>query len=234
MKSITHNLSDFLEKHISKKLSNIPTLSFSEKTRGILKPILIHLKDAEDSYMNNIHSIREQWVDTGLLKGYAYSYCSADIRKVIEDTYYHQCTYTFKIKNRDIIVALIYPQTKTKKQASYFFKESIKRIYMWIYIASIFAPVHCANNVNIYLYFTDLKKVLPNNGNIIEQIHANTAFTTSCSKNIEIHIYREEEWFKVLIHESFHCFGLDFSEFDCTNTTKYILNISRPTPFHFL
>jgi hypothetical protein len=56
-------------------------------------------------------------------------------------------------------------------------------------------------------------------------VHANTAFTTSCKKNTEIHIYREEEWFKVLIHESFHCFGLDFSSENQGYVNKEILSI---------
>jgi hypothetical protein len=46
---------------------------------------------------------------------------------------------------------------------------------------------------------------------VIDREHVNTAFTTSCQPNISIHIYRKEEWFKVFLHESFHCFGFDFS-----------------------
>ncbi len=41
--------------------------------------------------------------------------------------------------------------------------------------------------------------------------HVNTAFTTSCPVQAEIVIYRKEEWFKVFVHETFHCFHLDFS-----------------------
>ena len=46
-------------------------------------------------------------------------------------------------------------------------------------------------------------------------MHCNSAFTYSCKKNNEIIIYREEEVFKVLLHESFHSLGLDFSTMDC-------------------
>ena len=65
--------------------------------------------------------------------------------------------------------------------------------------------------MSIYIYLSELFKILPTNSKIISQIHANTAFTTSCSPYTNIHLYREEEWFKVFIHECFHCLGLDFS-----------------------
>jgi DNA-directed RNA polymerase beta subunit len=57
--------------------------------------------------------------------------------------------------------------------------------------------------------------------NIIDVIHANTAFTTSCNNTTEINLFREEEWFKVFIHETFHCLGLDFSHYN------EIVNISK-------
>jgi hypothetical protein len=79
--------------------------------------------------------------------------------------------------------------------------------------------------MNIYLYFTDLLKMLPSSGKPIKEIHANTAFTTFCKPTTEIHLFREEEWFKVLIHETFHSLGLDFSEFDHSDTNKQILSI---------
>jgi hypothetical protein len=80
--------------------------------------------------------------------------------------------------------------------------------------------------LNIFLLLTDAKKELPaNNGDNIDMIHANTAFTTSCSKENTIFLFRREEWFKVFIHETFHCFGLDFSASDNTGSNRRILSI---------
>lgn len=59
---------------------------------------------------------------------------------------------------------------------------------------------------------------------LVDQIHANTAFTTSCSHTNSIFIYRKEEWFKVLLHESFHCLGLDFSEQGSQESNRLILS----------
>ena len=52
--------------------------------------------------------------------------------------------------------------------------------------------------------------------------HANTAFTYSCVPSSQIVLFRMEEWFKVFIHETFHCFGLDFSQMDMTESNKHM------------
>lgn len=62
------------------------------------------------------------------------------------------------------------------------------------------------------LYLTPFKKKLPVNLiNILGPKNCNTGVTMGCAKNGEILIYREEEWFKVLIHETFHSLCLDFN-----------------------
>ena len=42
----------------------------------------------------------------------------------------------------------------------------------------------------------------------------NTGLTRRCATDNEVVIYRQEEWFKVLIHELIHGFGLDFHSSD--------------------
>lgn len=60
----------------------------------------------------------------------------------------------------------------------------------------------------LHVYLTSLKKKLQT-GTTIGFFNVNTGFTTANGNSI--FIFRKEEWFKVLIHESFHCFGLDFT-----------------------
>ena len=74
----------------------------------------------------------------------------------------------------------------------------------------------------VFIYSTELTKNLPNsNIDILDQIHVNTAFTYSCiEQSNEIVIFRKEEWLKVLIHESFHNFGLDFSDMNTSECNK--------------
>lgn len=92
------------------------------------------------------------------------------------------------------------------------FKKYVDLMAMWLYMASIHSSTICAETLSIYVYLSPYKKVIPESEvDIMGANHVNTAFTTSCTKNGEIIIYRQEEWFKVFIHETFHVFGLDFS-----------------------
>jgi hypothetical protein len=74
---------------------------------------------------------------------------------------------------------------------------------------------------------TNHKKRLPEIDNKpLDEIHANTAFTFACPLNAnEIYVFRNEEWFKVLIHESFHCFGLDFAKLPEEEVEKKMFSI---------
>jgi hypothetical protein len=91
---------------------------------------------------------------------------------------------------------------------------------------NIYAPKECVDSINIYLYFTSLLKKLPSsNIYVLDENNVNTAFTTTCPKDSEIVVFRKEEWFKVLIHESFHNFGLDFSGMNNGAVSNCILNI---------
>ena len=80
---------------------------------------------------------------------------------------------------------------------------------------------------------TPFKKKLPENDyEILSPTHCNSAVTTSCIRNGEICIYRKEEFLKVLIHESFHIFGLDFSGLPISRLKKNILKIFPNTKRH--
>ena len=89
-------------------------------------------------------------------------------------------------------------------------------VFMWLYIADQYSSEECNVDIILHIYMTPFKKKKPNS--MIEPLGANSvnsAFTWGHCKNAhEFIIFREEEWFKVLIHESFHNFGLDFSRME--------------------
>ena len=73
----------------------------------------------------------------------------------------------------------------------------------------------CSATLNIFIYMTEFKKLFPAaRGEALDAEHANTGMSYHCAKDNDIVVYREEEWFKVLIHEAFHAFGLSFIESD--------------------
>lgn len=88
----------------------------------------------------------------------------------------------------------------------------LRFVVAWLRFASSVASPNCAKELRAYLLLSDLEKFVPEvQSDAIDVVHANTAFTTSCSSQNTIFLFRREEWFKVFIHETFHCMGLDFS-----------------------
>jgi len=72
-----------------------------------------------------------------------------------------------------------------------------------------------SQNSSIHIYLNDFPKFVSND--IISPIHINSAFTQFLKNKRKIIIFRKEEWYKVLIHECFHLFSLDFRMDDKTN-----------------
>lgn len=97
-------------------------------------------------------------------------------------------------------------------------------VYLWITIIHHYAKLECSQTLTIYAYLTSLKKLLPKtSAEVIGVNNVNTAYTIPCSEPSEIIIYRKEEWFKVLLHESFHNFALDFATSPSDKCVKRIL-----------
>jgi len=146
------------------------------------------------------------------------------IRKHIDENSVYEICYTFSLFNRDIKLFFIVEETSNFAITTY--NKYVKAIALWICMLSIYSSNRCAKTLSVYLYFTSLTKELPQtNVTILDEHNVNTAFTTSCPKDSEIVIFRKEEWFKVFIHETFHNFGLDFSDMNINESTKYILKL---------
>ena len=104
------------------------------------------------------------------------------------------------------------------------YRSYVYKIYAWFYFIQPYMvkddSLECSREISIYLYFTPFKKTLPTiSGDTLGPLHANTGYTCPCSFNperyggktgTEIIIFRHEEWFKVLIHETMHNLELDF------------------------
>ena len=94
-------------------------------------------------------------------------------------------------------------------------------VYMWVYILDIYSSSDCSKDLTLYVYFTPFEKLLPTNQlTVFDSEHVNSGYTSGCKKTTEIVLYRKEEWFKVFIHETFHNFGLDFSDMNIYSIDK--------------
>jgi len=143
---------------------------------------------------------------------------------IITNTKYY-LIYTFPIGIRTYkIVFGIYSEDDLNFLHKY--DNYIHLIILWLSIISNISNSQCSKNLTLLLYLTPIKKILPSSIlNILSPEHVNSAVTTSCVKNGKILIFRKEEWFKVLLHETFHVFGLDFAHVDTTNLSNKLLTL---------
>jgi hypothetical protein len=143
------------------------------------------------------------------------SFLPESIRTYIRDENKHILQYSQYLANRTINIYLVFFQPlniKNKKK----YDEVVRRMYMWLSICIMQASgTTCAqNSLQIYVYLTPFKKVLPPPYQVLGVENVNTAFTYACAKDGQIIIYREEEWFKVFLHETMHTFGMDLGASD--------------------
>lgn len=204
---------------MSKKYTNVLDLlqnfkinkqPFDSKCKAVITELFTLFSQGERKYEKISGHLKPQISDTFTISN-EFNYMSPEIQNEIKHMKGVEYKYDFTIDSNTFSIFL-YTNTMDDR----IINKYIQWIYIWLYIAKTYAKSRCSSELKIHLYLTKFKKILPMNGEIIGQEHANTGYTMSCKQNNEINIFREEEWFKVLIHESFHAFGLDFAELDNT------------------
>ena len=147
------------------------------------------------------------------------------IRNNIDETSMSEISYTFSLFDRNIKLNFITDEDATNINVD-IYNNYVDNIIIWLYILNEYSSKQCSKNLIVYFYFTSLTKTLPESCvSILDEIHVNTAFTTTCPMDSEIVVFRKEEWFKVFIHETIHNFGLDFSDMNINDSTRHILTI---------
>ena len=202
---------------------------FNQQTELNYKSInLISLLFNRIAYANELWLINKKYINriiTQFTHSNNINYYPDYIQNYIQNTKIkNNYTYSFIIGERNITINLITYNNEN-------IQTIIKNIYIWLTIVNFYSTnEECSQNINIYLYLTNNNKYLPENNNLINREHCNTAYTYACKKNNEIHIFRKEEWFKVFIHETFHSFGLDYSYLDnnnIDNNLRTLFNIEK-------
>jgi hypothetical protein len=215
---ISKYLMDFLDTNITHKLGCFQKTKFSSDTVNMFyflyeKMILANQEFAAIKIDTTpLHSFA---------KGNDHDIIEERIKAHIKNANLSGYRYSFTIKNRSVEVN-IHCESNCDKT---YFDRAIKKIYIWLVVAFSFSEKTCSQTLSIYLYLTDLEKIVPGRNIVIDTINANTGFTFTCKSKNEINIYRKEEWFKVFIHETFHNLGLDFSNYENSHIDKKILSI---------
>lgn len=241
MNEISKYLYKFLDNELLKNKTPITFQSSYENMDTILTNIISDVYQAQLSWNTSQIDIKETILSNNMgkdeiPKGTMYKYISSDAQYTIQSSRNCGRQYSFIIDHQQIEVFIVYvfsendpPQRKlSNKKLNAYFKDCLYRIFIWLSIAYKQKHSECSQTLKIYLYLTDLFKIIPEKKeNIIDVSHANTAITRSCAPFTEIHVFREEEWFKVFIHESFHCLGFDFSHIPefCEKSKSMILDV---------
>jgi hypothetical protein len=226
-KEITKTLHSFIdEKFIKNHI--FPFTRFSTKSNKFLTQLFELMFEANHLLPTIDIKIQHIVDEENIPKSFDHNYIPSASLKVINSMKKEAYLYSFKLKDREhrdkhYQTLFIYPINSEYNEKM--FTKRIHKVIMWLYIANVFASQECSQEMNIFMYFTNSEKHLPTNSKFIGQEHANTAFTTSCKKTTEINLYREEEWFKVFIHETFHNLGLDFSSMIENLSKNAILSI---------
>jgi hypothetical protein len=143
-------------------------------------------------------------------RSFSTTYITPEISQYIKNEACKVLTFQCEIKNRLVRVHFtIFKNNPNANDVISYYKGLAHRVYMWLSMIS--DKSKCGESLNIYIYLTPFEKKIPEaKGDFIGPENANTGYTYRCEKHNEIVIYRQEEWFKVLIHETMHAFGADF------------------------
>lgn len=187
----------------------------SENVNNIIKKILIKLNEFYESYderlINNINYTLLRNFNPNLLIPY-------NILENIRTKCVHYYKLELRCSDTLYITHLHFITKPTNKKIETIYK----KIYIILNLLNTYSSY--SGTINLYIYFTHFKKKFTKEKKLdVENI--NTAYTLG---NIEIHIFRNEEWFKVLIHEVFHATKLDFSSVNPQNmSTDFIYQLLK-------
>ena len=227
----------------NKKYNSSTKIKPNKEVSKILIELYRHLEDGvkylqNEISNNNINTIpsiikiskKDNIPDSFLLNSI---FISNEVKKFLKNNCKYELQFKFNLFSREIIIHFIcFDENIDKDDNTY--KNNFFKIYLWLYIINKYSSSKCVDTLNIYLYLSDFKKILPdNNVTILDAHHVNSGFSTVCIENSSIVIYRKEEWFKVFIHETMHNFGLEFSTLNIENANKKLKDIF-PVSFNIL
>jgi len=194
-----------------------PPLSKDDKTlfQSILTTLYNDIYQANSTIFKEgcfQSQVIEQKSDFKQPEGKNSRYFPSHIQKYVKSNEQYQLIFTCQnVSQREITIIFTLFEKEQLNQIK-LYTQYVRMMYIWLHICGQYAEKYCTETLNIFIYPTPFVKKLPTNpATVIGPEHINTAFTMACATNGQIIIFREEEWFKVFIHETFHSYGLDFA-----------------------
>ena len=186
----------FIFDHENKKIKNMIKKFYTELDNIYKKKlkVLNYTKTIKVKNKNTINDLLDS------------AYTPTSIKKKMEDIS-SIIEYSTVIHSVPIKIIFLSPPGLPETNYNFYFKE----ISHWLTFIMPYSNSKM-KSFKVVLYLSDFKKKLPEKQtDILDTTHVNTAVTYACAINGTCLIYRKEEWFKVLIHETMHAFCLDFS-----------------------
>ncbi len=198
-KDMDKNLINMINKHVDK----IDTI---ENNKKISKIIFNYLQKSLIESFKIKENISECCDMKPLLYNKPTKFMPQIIIQNILDVLHLQYDISFQYKNINFYIHIVF--------SDFIDVQNYIKYIKWI-ICFCLLDLNNKNKqvIRITLYLTNLKKSFDNQfEKKILPIHVNSGFTRYNDNETEICIYRKEEWLKVLIHECFHAFNMDFHE----------------------
>ena len=195
----------------------LKTQELSSILRATLKKYYMDIKKMSNETVNYTSQIEIVDDNSSLLNSrYIPKSISGEIKKCEK-----MFVFKAKINKFDLIVKFVLKNNEDTDK----YHEKFKKIYTWLKFIYKYSDSKQKKFI-LYLYLSDHKKLLPESKTeILDQVNCNTAVTYACAVNGECLIYRKEEWFKVLIHETMHSLCMDFSGLDYKKLRKDVKSI---------
>lgn len=221
----------YMDKFIKQKRSRLE----KDKLDAMIK---IMYFDIRRSYQYTTHLYEEKKVKTRILTNSEYNNVfdydlfqpSAYFTDTMRETIKKHTKYILKVQlsifSKQVNVYIGLDNIDDLKNMD----DKINKIIRALYVLHKLGGHECSYPLDILLFDIKKQKTLPKNGMaILGPSNINSAVTTNCNADGNvILIYREEEWFKIFIHELFHSLNLDYSYLDTSildNKLKSLFNI---------
>jgi hypothetical protein len=190
---------------IIKNLDIENDIDLSEKTvRRFWKMIDVAYKRTIEEQICSAATIKPRDASTYIPNG---QYIPLSISQYIDTMLLELVVHTCKIGK--LSVTIHYGQFRGHKKSLAQIKKIVTLISSWLLICYSHALPECQNNLSLFIYPTPAVKNLPrSSASVIGPDNVNSGFSHVCANDGSFCVFREEELFKVFIHESFHAFGL--------------------------
>lgn len=198
---------------------NFPTMNHKFMIPKLVSHLYKELEEAQNNWLHNQVSLKKKYSmyidkESNYYRSISgFQSIHPAIVSTIEKTDSIHNKYMLEINNNVYSIYFYFPSASKHVNKDPFFHDCVMKIYFWLYLIQPYIRKNCSKQMNIHIWFSNHKKMISKNSSeLLDAIHVNTAFTSSCMPTTNIILYRKEEWFKVFIHETFHNLGLDFSD----------------------